>query len=167
MKVNRNVFFAYAIGFLAVCIVSLLPRNTMSATKSDWYSCIRSDITPPNIVFPIVWTILYIMIAISIAQTILAKIPIQLKQQLYVAFIVNLTLNVFWSFAFFGSKRPDVALFIIILLWLSIVYIIVTCYKNPALKFVGVLMTPYLLWVSFASLLNYLAYTKQMTCKGK
>jgi len=69
------------------------------------------------------------------------------------AFFVQLSLNSVWSIIFFGLQNPGWALVDIVLLWLAIVWTIAVFYK--ILKLAAYLLVPYLLWVSFASYLNY------------
>jgi tryptophan-rich sensory protein len=68
-------------------------------------------------------------------------------------FFVQLILNVLWSAAFFGFRLPLLGFIDIVLLWIAILLTIQNFYKVS--KFAGVLLIPYLLWVSFAALLNF------------
>jgi len=68
-------------------------------------------------------------------------------------FIVQLLLNALWSYLFFGIHRPDLALIEIVILWIVILFTVVAFFKED--KVAGILMFPYLTWVSFAIYLNY------------
>jgi translocator protein len=124
---------------------------------SEWYSSlVKPALNPPSWVFSPVWTVLYIMMAVS-AFLVLGKG--WEKRNVKVAlllFAVQLVFNLLWSYIFFTRHSIGGALVDIILLWLAIVATIVAFYKisHPA----AWLLTPYLLWVTFASYLNYQIY---------
>jgi tryptophan-rich sensory protein len=133
------------IWILALCIIiALLPGIigslfTSATVQSDWYENNKPSITPPNYLFGPVWTILYILIGIS----------------LYLAFYLfaaNLILNALWSIFFFSMQNPVLALIDIILLWFSILALIIYNYKISHTS--SYLLIPYLLWVTFATALN-------------
>ena len=152
-------YFAYIIAFSTLIFVALIPSSAMKATKTAWYDCIKPSITPPNIVFPIVWTILYILIAICLAETL----KLEKQNVLLFAFAINLILNVLWSFAYFGWKKIGLALIIILLLWLSTVYLVVKTFQvHP--KWIGFILLPYLMWITFATVLNGISLTKAKLC---
>ncbi|QMU61008.1 MAG: tryptophan-rich sensory protein [Gammaproteobacteria bacterium] len=121
-------------------------------TPGEWYLGMqKSSLTPPNIVFPIVWNILFILMGVA-AWRIWGKREYGLSIALLL-FIVQLGLNILWSYLFFGIHRPDLALLEIIILWLAILSTVIIFFKTD--KKAGVLMLPYLTWVSFAIYLNY------------
>ncbi len=109
---------------------------------------------PPNFVFPIAWTILFILIAISLY---FAWINSNKKQKVFVIalFLVNFILNILWSVFYFTMHKPLFAFMDLLLLFLSIIALIV--YNNKIDKKAGYLLIPYLLWVGFAGILNYLS----------
>jgi tryptophan-rich sensory protein len=127
---------------------------TSSQTNSDWYQSIKPSITPPNWVFPIVWNILFILIALSLY---LAWTHADKRQKKKVAFVfgVNLLLNAFWSYLFFYKQNPQAGFYEIILILFSIIWMLMITRKINKTSFY--LLIPYLLWVSFASVINYLA----------
>lgn len=145
----------YITAFLIITVVALLPSQTMKSTKSEWYKCIRPAITPPNFVFPIVWTFLYILIAIVLAHAIKAR-----HQTLLLFFAVNLALNVLWSFLYFGSKRVALA-FVVLLTILATGIVIFYLSWSLLPKWVTWLFLPYLLWLAFAGVLNGLSLSKK------
>ena len=71
----------------------------------------------------------------------------------FIFFFVQLILNIFWSVVFFGLRSPLLGLIDIVLLWIAILFTILNFLKVS--KFAGVLLLPYLVWVSFATLLNF------------
>jgi len=127
---------------------------TSQNTSSDWYESIRPSITPPNWVFPVVWNVLFFLIAIALYFSWIGSDKKQKKNIMFV-YGINFFLNIFWSFLYFSLKNPRIAFFELIVLWLSIVSMIVVSYKID--KKAGYLLIPYLLWVSFAGILNWLS----------
>lgn len=118
----------------------------------EWYQGLqKAPLTPPSIVFPIVWNILFVLMGIAVWR-------VWCKRHsgvhfVIAVFIIQLGLNVLWSYLFFGMHRPDFALIEIVVLWLMILLTVFAFLKVD--KLAGILMLPYLAWVSFASYLNY------------
>lgn len=118
---------------------------TISSIPS-WYVTLNKPIfSPPNWVFGPVWTVLYILMGISLYL-------IWAKSKVPSVFWIQLILNASWSIIFFGMKNPGLALVDIVALWVSIVLTIKVFDKINKLS--SYLLYPYLLWVSFASILN-------------
>jgi translocator protein len=151
MKINYKILIiCLAVVFLTAFIGSLF---TSGNTDSSWYSENKPSITPPNYVFPIVWNILFFLIALSLYFVwIKAKTKIQ-KKKIAIVFGINFFLNAFWSFLFFELQKPAWAFAELIILWLSIISIIFVTGRID--KKSGWLLVPYLLWVSFAGILNF------------
>ena len=117
-----------------------------------WYALLnKPSFNPPNWVFGPVWTILYIILGISLF--LIWKLESgKERNQAILIFFMQLLLNFGWSFFFFYFKMIGVALIEIIVLALSIVVMIYRFYKlKPLAAFINI---PYLLWVTFASVLN-------------
>jgi translocator protein len=138
-------------GFVAACFVTASSGAVFK--PGDWYESLAKPWwRPPNWAFPVVWSVLYIMIAVSgwmvwrVAGFDGAGLPLAL-------YFVQLGLNAAWSGFFFGMKRMDLALVDVGLLWLSIAGLIVLF--HPISSTAAYLLLPYLLWVSIASFLNY------------
>jgi tryptophan-rich sensory protein len=113
-----------------------------------WYAGLEKPwFNPPNAVFPIVWTLLYLMIAISGWLAWRAHAGRRL-----LPFFVQIALNVAWSFVFFAGHSPAAGLVVVAALWLSIAWTIMSFW--PVSRAASWLLVPYLAWVSFASLLN-------------
>jgi len=140
--------------FFAVYIIAFIGSLfTSSETNSSWYNSIKPSLTPPNWTFPIVWNILFFLIALSLyfAWTSAKK---KEKMKVAIAFGINFLLNVLWSFLFFGLKKVNLAFFELILLWISILYLIFLTWAVN--KKSAWLLVPYAFWVGFAGILNYL-----------
>ena len=119
-----------------------------------WYQSIKPSFTPPNYVFPIVWNILFFLIAISLYLAWTSAKKKEMKRKIAAVFGMNLLLNFLWSFLFFAKQNPVGAFFDLIALLITIVAMIYTTYKVN--KTSAYLLVPYLLWVSFAGFLNWI-----------
>ena len=128
---------------------------TSSAVKSDWYQQIKPAITPQDYVFPIVWNILFLLIGLSLAFSWIHSKGFFEKRQVVLAFGVNLVLNVLWSVLYFGIGSPALAFFDIILIIISIMYLILVIWEID--RKAALMLFPYLLWVDFAAILNFLS----------
>jgi len=151
-KINWKVLIISLIIVYAVAFIGSI--FTTNAVKSAWYESIRPALTPPNWVFPVVWNILFFFIAISLYFVWVSKKEKQ-KNKVVINYSINFVLNILWSVFYFGLKSPMQAFFVIILLWISILYLVIFDWRIN--KKASYLLIPYLLWVSFASILNYLS----------
>ncbi|MFA6022769.1 MAG: TspO/MBR family protein [Candidatus Pacearchaeota archaeon] len=147
-KVNWKVL---GVSLFIVLVVSFI--GGLFTDTTGWYNSVKPSITPPNYVFPIVWTILFIMIGISIYFAWISSKNKQ-KNMVITLFSINLILNILWSFIFFTLKNPMLAFFELILLWISILILVIQLYKVN--KIASWLLVPYLIWVSFAGILTYI-----------
>lgn len=136
-----------------VGLVAFLGTLLTKESINTWYvDLVQPEIAPPNWVFGPVWTLLYVMIGISF-YLVLRRKP---SPDVIVVFIVQLSLNLLWSGAFFALQSVEAGLIVISVLVASIVWTIVLFYRIR--KVAGVLLIPYLLWVIFAMYLNYQFY---------
>ena len=119
---------------------------------NGWYVTLHKPVfNPPNYLFGPVWTVLYILMGISFYIILQSRNPI-LKTRAIVIFCIQLFLNFCWSFLFFKFHLVGLAFIEIICIWLSILIMIITFYRiNKTASYIQI---PYLLWVSFASILN-------------
>lgn len=118
-----------------------------------WYATLnKPSFSPPNWVFGPVWTVLYILMGISLYLVISNKAQVTSRNRAVRMFAVQLILNVFWSLIFFGLHSPFLALLTILALWVAIVLTMRAFLKIN--KISGWLLVLYLVWVSFASVLN-------------
>ena len=140
-----------AVGWLVLCfatagIGAMFPPG-------QWYEGLMKPAwNPPNWIFGPVWTVLYAMMAIA-AWLVWKRHGFSAAAFPLAIFIVQLVLNAGWSWLFFGLHRPDVAFFEIIILWIAILATMVLFWRLDRLA--GVLLAPYLAWVSFAAVLNF------------
>lgn len=151
-KLNIKLLIICLVIVYAVAFVGSL--FTSPVTDSSWYESIKPSITPPNFVFPIVWNILFFLIGVSLYLVWKNSKKKDKKNIMYV-FGINFFLNVLWSVFYFGMKNPTLAFFELIFLWASIVAMVFFTYRINRVS--SYLLWPYLLWVSFAGVLNYLS----------
>jgi benzodiazapine receptor len=140
---------------LAVCLCAGFIGSFFTAGAiPTWYSALnKPSFNPPNWLFAPVWTTLYVMMGIAAYLVWRQGLSAPGVKLALAFFILQLILNVIWSLIFFNWHSPYYALLEIGALWLSIVLTIVFFYQvyKPA----AWLLVPYLLWVSFASFLNF------------
>jgi tryptophan-rich sensory protein len=119
----------------------------------EWYDGLTKPWwNPPKFVFPLVWTILYAMIAVSGWMAWHAATPEQLPLAMGV-FVLQLAFNALWSAIFFGMKRMRLAMIEVGFLWLSIAVNIAVFWQVDTRA--ALLLVPYLVWVTIASYLNW------------
>lgn len=128
---------------------------TSPNTNTDWYNQIKPSITPPSFIFPIVWNILFFLIGISLYLSWVNS-KIKEKKRLAWIFGINFVLNILWSVLYFGLKNPLLAFIEILILIISIVLMLIATYKINRISYY--LLYPYLAWVCFASILNFLSF---------
>ena len=120
----------------------------------SWYSLlVRPEIAPPNWVFGPVWIALYTLMGISLYIILIKKTSRKKLSDAKAVFIIQLALNALWSIIFFGMRNPMLAFFEIILLWIFILLTFVKFYEIE--KKAGYILIPYIIWVTFAMVLNY------------
>lgn len=127
---------------------------TRPAVESWFLTIQKPSFNPPNWLFAPVWTTLYIMMGIA-GGLVWHEIDSSRKEEVKKAmkfFAIQLALNALWSYLFFGLKNPLLALVEIVLLWLMIYETYIKFVRIN--KISGYLFVPYLLWVSFATVLN-------------
>lgn len=137
------------IAFVVICFLTSAAGAFFP--PGEWYASLnRPFYAPPNWVFGPVWTVLYLMIATSGWLVWRTKQSTGLAMSIYAA---QLVLNGAWTCLFFGLQRPGVALIEIAILFLLILATILVFRRYS--KTASFLLIPYLLWVSFATVLNY------------
>ena len=120
--------------------------------KSFYGQLVQPEWAPPSYVFGPVWTVLYALMAIA-AWLVWRSGGFHTNRVALSLFMVQLALNALWSWLFFAWQRGALAFVDIVLLWVLIVATLVSFWRVRPLA--GALLVPYLLWVSFASALNY------------
>lgn len=139
---------------LAIWIAACLAASAIGAffMPGEWYAQLSKPAwNPPNWIFGPVWTLLYLMMAVS-AWLVWKRGGFGAQRRPLGLFFVQLALNAAWSPIFFGLKQPGLALVEILGLWLAIVGTIAVFQRVDRLA--ARLLVPYLAWVTFASVLN-------------
>ena len=146
---------------LVVCIVICLLAGIIGSfftTKNipTWYAAINKPaFNPPNWIFGPVWTTLYLMMGISLFLVWRQRNALNISHAL-IFFSIQLILNALWSFLFFGMKLLLLGFIEICILWIFILLSIITF--SGISSTASYLLIPYLLWVSYASVLNYFIF---------
>ncbi len=142
-----NPWLALAISVLLVAAVAFFGSRFV---PGPWYEALAKPAwNPPNWLFGPAWTTLYALMALAAWKVWIAVRRIDLALVLYG---LQLLLNALWSWLFFGLQRIDLALAEILALWLLVLATLVLFWRRDRLA--GMLMIPYLLWLSFAAALN-------------
>lgn len=151
MKIKE--FLQFFNQLVKVSLIAVIGGLVTAPAVTDWYSTInKPSFNPPSVVFGPAWTFLFFLMAIS-AYILWGKAWDE-KQYVKAMFVYNiqLGLNLLWSILFFGLKSPIAAFIEIIFLWGAILYTIIL-FKRIS-KESAILLVPYLLWVTFAAILN-------------
>jgi tryptophan-rich sensory protein len=120
---------------------------------STWYQELaKPPFSPPDWVFGPVWTVLFVMMAVA-AWLVWRRRGLRGGAVPLTLFGVQLALNAAWSWLFFGFQLPGVAFVELIVLWVAIAATLVAFWRTS--RAAGLLLAPYLLWVSFAAALNF------------
>ncbi len=148
-----RLFISLAACFSAGFIGSIFTGDSVRS----WYTLLlKPSFTPPSWLFAPVWFLLYVLMGIS-AFLIWRKgvRDPQVKESLII-FIIQLFLNILWSYAFFGLKSSLYGLIAIVPLWTAILLTIINFYRIS--RTASFLLLPYIIWVSYATVLNFAIY---------
>lgn len=149
MKLNKSL--------LAKCIAIPLLVGVASAVLSGggmqtFASLNQPPLSPPGWLFPVVWTILYILMGIASYLVITARSSPETKEKALIVYGYQLVVNFLWPVFFFDFGWYLFSFLWLVLLWIMILVMMLRFYRisKPA----GILIIPYLLWVTFAGYLN-------------
>ena len=146
MKKIWKLFISIFLPFLASAIGGLFTASSVST----WYVTLnKPSFNPPSWIFGPVWTILYLLMGISLYLVWIKKY----SKPAFVVFGLQLVLNALWSILFFGLNVPLYAFIEIVFLWVAILMTIIYFYRINRTS--AYLLIPYILWVSFATVLNF------------
>jgi tryptophan-rich sensory protein len=152
---NRTFKFIFSIVYCQMA--GIIGSVFTTPAINSWYQTINKPTwNPSNWLFAPVWITLFILMGISFYLIWTKRENEKLAKKAKTAmiiFIIQLMLNIIWSVLFFGLKNPDWAFYEIIILWIAILLTIIKFW--PLSRVAGILLIPYLAWVSFASILNF------------
>jgi len=146
---NRTVL---VIALAAAALIAAL--GNLFSTDNDWYEAIKPAITPPDFVFPIAWTTLYAFIAVSIYLSWNDARTSKERWAVGLLFAVNLSANAAWTPLFFSLQMPALAFADLMLVWITA--IILAIYIRRINKAASALLFPYIAWVAFAGVINFI-----------
>ena len=139
----------FSVSFLTASI-----GGNFTVLDNWYYSLIQPSWKPDDLIFPIAWTIIFTLCAVSGGMLLSRASTQALKLRISACFLLNAILNVLWSYLYFFIKRPDIALLEVVFLWGSII-ILISLSNALNNKVASILLVPYLAWVTLASILNY------------
>jgi len=150
---KKESWVKLVIAILVCQLAGLAGAIYTSGSLTTWYATLAKPLfNPPNWIFAPVWITLFLLMGISL-WLVWQKEKKKNINTAFVFFSIQLVLNAMWSAFFFGMQNPLYALIDIALLWLAILATILSFWKisKPA----AYLLVPYILWVSFAAVLNF------------
>jgi translocator protein len=153
--VNNKKILKLLIMIIACEIIGSIGTIFTTPNIPTWYAgLIKPFFNPPNWLFAPVWTILFMLMGVSLYIISESDLKNNFKKKIAFAwFSIQFFFNVLWSLLFFGLKNPFLGFIGIIILWFSIITTIIYFYKIN--KKAAYLLIPYIIWVSFALILNY------------
>ncbi len=147
-----SVIIKFIVSIAVPLIIGFLGSIATASSVNTWYQTIKKPVfTPPNWLFGPVWTLLFILMGIAFFLVWHSKNTSGIKLAVII-FFIQIVLNLLWSVFFFGLRNPWLAFFDIVVLWFFILTNTILFYRIS--HSAGYLLIPYLLWVSFASILN-------------
>ena len=123
---------------------------TAGSVESQWFDALaKPAFYPPSATFGIVWTILYVLIALSVWIAWRGGG----RAEVLIPWFIQLALNLGWTMAFFGARAPEIGMVVIIALLLAAIWTAVAMW--PHSRFAALMFVPYILWGAFAAVLNW------------
>lgn len=156
MRLDKSKLKIYGIFLLITGAVGGASALLTNMGMESYKAAQKPVLTPPDIVFPIVWSILFTLMAISAARVWLTDNS-RMRNRSMLIYGLQLFFNFLWSVLFFNFQAYGFAVLWLIALWALILLMIIQFYKSD--KLAGLLQIPYLLWVSFALYLNFMVWT--------
>ncbi|GIK84008.1 MAG: TspO and MBR [Patescibacteria group bacterium] len=145
-----KLFFSITLPFFVQAVGSFVTNPSLPG----WYESLnKPELNPPNWLFAPVWTTLYFLMGISLYLVWSSDSKSKIKRPAILLFFVHLALNSLWSFVFFDWLDISLALLVIITIWLLIVLLMILFSRIN--KLASYLLIPYLVWVSFATYVNF------------
>lgn len=151
-KKTKQLIVCIAIPLLVGAISGFISRGSMETFRS----LNKPPLSPPGWIFPVVWTVLFILMGIASYLVLVSGKPQQTVNKALTVYAVQLVFNFFWTIFFFNFSLYLFAFIWLVILWVLILITTVLFYGIS--KTAGYLMVPYLLWTAFAGYLNFAIY---------
>ena len=152
-KSRMNKIVLLALSVLVPLVAGFVGSAFTLQSLPTWYAgLVKPPFNPPNWLFGPVWTTLYIAMGVSLFLVVTTEKKSKNINHALSLFFTQLVFNALWSILFFGMKNPELAFTEIVFLW-SLIYLTITNFLRIN-KTAGLLLIPYLTWVSFATILN-------------
>lgn len=155
MKIDKSKLKIYGVSILIAEGIGGFSAFLTNMGMEKYKMVEKSVLTPPDIVFPVVWTVLYALMGTSAARVWMTSNR-RLRNDALVIYAFQLIFNFVWTILFFNFQQYGFALAWLIALWVLILIMTIQFYKLD--KVAGLLQIPYLLWVAFAGYLNYMVW---------
>ena len=155
IELNKSKIKPYAVSILLTLAVGGLSGFLTSMGMDSFDALTKPPLTPPSFLFPIVWTVLFILMGVGAARIFMTE-PTAARNRALIVYVVKLAVNFLWSIIFFNLQAYGFAFFWLILLWvliLTMIYLFCKIDKPAAL-----LQIPYAIWVTFAGYLNLMIW---------
>jgi len=150
---NKRLLLLTLLAAAPVVIASALGQMATLPNIQGWYEgLVKPSLNPPNWLFGPVWTILYILMAYAFFRVLRLNAQTPGRAAAIIAFLVQITLNALWSFAFFAAHSPLLGLVVIAALEIAVIVTIILFARLDRLA--SYCLSPYAAWVAFALYLN-------------
>lgn len=146
-------YIAYPVAIVVCLVVGYLSSLLQADALREWYpTLVKSPLTPPNMVFPIVWGVLYVLMGVSLGECFRTA-----NMRAVLPWVLQLAVNFLWSLFFFRMRDPLLGIVsLVLLIVLTIWYMSVA---GRTSSWAAWLMMPYMLWLLFATYLNWYVFT--------
>lgn len=154
MEKKRSVEILQLVVSLVICqLAGFVGSIFTTPAIPTWYASLaKPAFTPPNWLFAPAWTTLFVLMGLAAFLVWRKGLAERAARVALAIFALQLALNILWSVAFFGLRSPLGGLIVIALLWFAILLTILSFSRLS--RAAGLLLLPYILWVSFAAVLN-------------
>ena len=155
IELNKNKIKPYAVSILLTLAVGGVGGFLTSLGMDSFDALTKPPFTPPSFLFPIVWTVLFILMGVGVARIFMTE-PTAARNRALIVYVIQLAVNFLWSIIFFNLQSYGFAFFWLILLWvliLTMIYLFCKVDKPAAL-----MQIPYAIWVTFAGYLNLMIW---------
>lgn len=145
--------FLWPLGIASAVTIVVAIAGAVLTETGAWYDTLKKPAwKPPDWAFGPVWTTIFVLTVIATALAWQAAAGTGARPMIFWALAINVIVNIAWSGIFFKMRRPDWALREVVLLWFSVLSLVIVL--GASSTWAGILLLPYLLWVSIASFLN-------------